>query len=378
MEDTINKFIDKLHFRSYEKVIGRLKEEFPDVRESEFRDIMNHRLKDKYIKTRRVEPYYVKIYSSSPNCWFQDILDNGKGSVPRYWMMYIGTNNHYAVAYELHQRTKTEIRDVIQRFINDYHPSKLTSDEEGGFVSDEVLRLLKENRCNVQIVSDKNHSSLGIIDRLIRTLRDMNTPHEHSKRFSNDKKYRSFTPDRMRKLLDIYNSTYHSRIKCSPIEMLNDPELEKEYIFNQIKLREKREEKLKDFKLNIGSFVRYILPRSDGITKKRYQISPECYKIEEKSGNNYVLIARDGTIKTLPRYRIMLASKNGEKPRNCKWGDTFGNNSGIVRRLIEYYPKTKKYRVAFEVPEGEEYIDTIPESYINRNYPNLVRTMKDR
>lgn len=42
----------------------------------------------------------------------------------------------------------------------------------------------------------------------------------------------------MNKLIEIYNTTYHLRIKCSPEEMLNNPELEKEYIFNQIDKKE--------------------------------------------------------------------------------------------------------------------------------------------
>lgn len=366
----INNYIDKLHFKSSRHVLPKLKKAFPDISNDVFEQVLRDRLKDKRIKSRKIEPYYVKIFSTSMGSWFHDILDNGDGHTPRYWHVFIGTNNHYGVAYELPSRHARDVYKTLEQFINDHKPSKLTSDDESAFTDKNVVKLLKDNNVNMHIVTDKNHSSLGIIDRFIRTLRDMNTPHEHSKRQSNDPKYKSFTPTRMKKLLDIYNTSYHGRIKCTPTDMLNDPKLEKEYIFEQLKLRDKRESR-PDFNIEVGSFVRYILPRADGKTKKRYQISRECYKVEAKRGHTYILIAKDGTVKEFPRYRIMLAQKDGRRPRNCQWADTFGTWNGYVKRIIHYDEKKHRYTVAFSVPGKEDYIDSVPESYIEHNYPHL-------
>ena len=57
---------------------------------------------------------------------------------------------------------------------------------------------------NLSIIPDKNYSALGIIDRFIRTLRDMNTPNEKSKSQSHENKYRVFSYSRMQKLIEIY------------------------------------------------------------------------------------------------------------------------------------------------------------------------------
>ena len=76
----------------------------------------------------------------------------------------------------------------LQLFLDNHNCIKLTSDEESAFLSKTVLEFLKSRKILVNTIPDKNHSALGIIDRLIKTLRDMNTPNEKSKSQSNAKK----------------------------------------------------------------------------------------------------------------------------------------------------------------------------------------------
>lgn len=375
-EKEINDYIDKLHFKTSSHLIDKLKLKFPDIDEKVLYNIINSRLKDHYVKLRKIEPYYIHIFSTRPNSWFHDLLDNGKDNVPRYWHIFIGTNNHYAVAYPLNSKSASDVRTTLKKFINEYHPIKLTSDEESAFVEKNNVKLLTDNNVLIHIITEQNHSALGIIDRFIRTLRDMNTPTQKGERQSHDEKYKSISPQRMNKLLEIYNSTYHSRIGCSPIEMLNDPEKEKEYIFKQLDKREEQEE-IKDLHLNVGSFVRYIIPRSNGKNKKRYQYFHECYKIYEVKGNMYTLIARDGTVMNLPRFKIMLCQKDGTKPSNIKWADTIpGKWNGVVKEIISFNERTRKYKVIFSVPDHEDYIDEIPETYLRGNYPQMLSKME--
>ena len=169
--------------------------------------------------------------------------------------------------------------------------------------------------------------------------------------------------------------TYHSRINCSPKEMLNNPDLEKEYIFDQLDKKDKQE-KIKDFHLQKGAFVRYIIPRANG-RRKRFQISRECYKIEEIKGNMYTLIARDGTVKNLPRFKIMLCSKDGTKPSNIKWADTIpGAWNGVVKEIKSFDEKTRKYTVTFSVPGQPDYEDEVPETYLRGNFPQQLSEME--
>ena len=371
----VNEYIDKLHFRTYNHVVNKVMEKFPEVNKKQLKKIVDSRLKDHFVKLRKIEPYYIKIFSTTPNCWFHDLMDNGKNNDPRFWHIFIGTNNHFAVALPLNDKRATSIRETLTEFINKYHPNKLTSDEEPGFIEKNNLKLLSDNHVIVQVITDQNHSSLGIIDRFIRTLRDMNIPTEKGDKQSIDAKYRWFSIKRMNKLIDIYNSTFHSRINCSPKEMFENEELEKEYIFKQLEKKDKQEN-IKDLHLHEGSFVRYIMPRANG-KKKRFQFSRECYKIESVNGNMYTLIAQDGTVRDFPRFKIILCKKDGSRPSNCKWGQTFpGKWNGVIKEIRSYNPQTRKYKVIFHVPGKEDYEDEIPETYMRGNFPQQTSELE--
>ena len=78
---------------------------------------------------------------------------------------------------------------------------------------------------------------------------------------------------------------------------MNNPELEKEYI-KKCLTNQTRQLGIKDFVLNKGDYVRIInLPNS--FEKKRFNISRESYKIEDRLGNIYTLIAADGSTRNV-------------------------------------------------------------------------------
>ena len=372
MNKTINDFIDKLHFKSESRIFDKVKSAFPNVSDDTIRNIIERREKNIPVKTALIEPYYFKIFSTKPNTFFHDLLDNGKGNEPRYWHIFIGTNNHYGVAQPLKTKSASEIKQSLMQFVNKYHPYKLTSDEESAFVEKNVLKYLSEQNVDVHIITEQNHSALGIIDRFIRTLRDMNTPTEKGIRQSHHPKYQTFTPKRMMKLINIYNNTFHSRIKMTPKEMFDDANKEKEYIFEQLKKRDKQRG-IKDLVIKDGSYVRYILPPSNGMTKKRFWYSWECYKVASRNGNIYSLMARDGTVINVPRFKLILCSKDGSKPSNIKWADTIPNRwNGEVSKILSYNQRTNKYKVLFTIPGEEDYEDEIPASYLRGNYPQRM------
>ena len=376
LDSSINKFIDEIHFRSSTHLMHKLQNKFPNVEKKHLQRIIDSRLKDHFGKTFRVEPYYVKIFSHSPNCWFHDLMDNGKDQEPRYWHIFIGTNTHYAVALPLNDKKASSVKKTLAEFINEYKPYKLTSDEESAFIEKGNVKLLTDHKVRIHIITEQNHSALGIIDRFIRTLRDMNIPVDKSKRQSHDVKYKSITPKRMKKLLEIYNSTYHSRIKCTPFEMFTDGNKEKEYIFEQIDKKE-RQEGIKNFHLEDGWFVRYLLSRNTGMTKKRFQYSWECYKISSHRGNMYTLMAQDGTVMNLPRYRLLLCNEDGTKPKNIKWAETIpGQWNGEISKIISYDKKTNKYTVEFKMNDDKTYVDEIPASYLRGNFPQDLSEME--
>ena len=90
--------------------------------------------------------------------------------------MFIGVNNRYVVVNGLNSKDAEDVRQSLLNFILQYHPVKLTSDREPSFVERQNAQMMSNMKVIHQTVPDSNHSTLGIIDRVIRTLRDMNRP----------------------------------------------------------------------------------------------------------------------------------------------------------------------------------------------------------
>ena len=132
--DEINKFIDGLHFKTFDRVWANVKNRFPEITKKDLRNIIKERKKDLHLRANQTKPYMLKIFSTKPNSWFHDLLDNGKDNVPRYFHVFINQNTRYALVLPLGSKSAEAVRETLTKFINQYHPVKLTSDEEPAFV----------------------------------------------------------------------------------------------------------------------------------------------------------------------------------------------------------------------------------------------------
>ena len=369
--ERVNEIVDELRFRSFDKVYATVKNELPNVRKKEVRKVLMMRKKDKRLRRNQIKPYQIKIFSRSLNTWFMDLLDNGKENEPRYWFIFIGTNNRYGVALPLNSKSAEDVRDALNIFISEFSPAKLTSDQEKAFMEKRNIELMKEKKVLLQTVPERNHSSLSLIDRFIRTLRDMNrvVDGEINKQ-STDEEFKSFSVEKMDELIDIYNNTYHSAIKCTPKEMFDNEELEKEYIFNCMDKHEKQK-RIEDFELKENEFVRYVIDK-DPLKKKRYNVSNESYKIAGKEGKHYILEAADGTTMIKPRYKLVRADVN--KYQQAKTID--GAWNGVLKEIISFDKRTNKYKVKFDDGNNGEYIDNIPVSYLRGRFPTRMTAME--
>ena len=370
--ERVNEIVDELRFRSFDKVYSSIKSEMPNVRKKEVRKVLMMRKKDKRLRRNQIKPYQIKIFSRSLNTWFMDLLDNGKENEPRYWFVFIGTNNRYGVALPLNSKNAEDVRDALNEFITEFSPAKLTSDQEKAFMEKRNIELMKEKKVLLQTVPERNHSSLSLIDRFIRTLRDMNrvVDGEINKQ-STDEEFKSFSIEKMDELIDIYNNTYHSSIKCTPKEMFDNEELEKEYIFNCMDKHEKQK-RIEDFELKENEFVRYVIDK-DPLKKKRYNVSNESYKIAGKEGKHYILEAADGTTMIKPRFKLVRADVN--KYQQAKTID--GAWNGVLKEIISFDKRTNRYKVKFDDGNNGEYIDNIPVSYLRGRFPTRMTKIEN-
>ena len=199
----INKIIDKHRFRTLNKIIAVIRKDsrFDNIPDKEIRAIIQKRIHDMRPNSVYKRIYQVKIFSRFRNSYFMDLYDNLEGNEPRYWQIFINTNTRYAVALPLPDKTKDSIHSNLKQFVEQYRPRKITSDEEPGLCSKINIDYLRENKCGLYIITEKQHSSLGIIDRFIRTLRDMNTPQEKPVREqSTDKQFTYISPDENKRM----------------------------------------------------------------------------------------------------------------------------------------------------------------------------------
>ena len=363
----INKIIDKHRFRTLNKIIAVIRKDsrFDNIPDKEIRAIIQKRIHDMRPNSVYKRIYQVKIFSRFRNSYFMDLYDNLEGNEPRYWQIFINTNTRYAVALPLPDKTKDSIHSNLKQFVEQYRPRKITSDEEPGLCSKINIDYLRENKCGLYIITEKQHSSLGIIDRFIRTLRDMNTPQEKPVREqSTDKQFTYISPAKMNKLLASYNNTVHSATNRTPKEMQDNPRLEDEYI-EECLINSTRQLAIKDFKLKENELVRYILPRAP-FEKKRYTVSRETYRIESCNGNMYTIIAQDGTTMTLPRWRLIRVAPD----ENKRMGNTLGTNRGVIEKVLGR-AGPNKVRVQFKMPDGSKYEDTINITELRMPFPQF-------
>ena len=306
----VDNIIDQSHFKSFKHVKDVIKKVNPNVKDKEISSIIKKRLHDRHLKQHQKRPYMRKIFERVPGCFFHDLLQQPKDSQPKYFHIFIGTNNRYAFAYPVNNKKASTAIETLKQFIADNHNkpiNKLTSDGEKGFDSNDFQNVCAENNIMLKIIPDKAHSTLGIMDRFIRTLRDMNQPANRSQEQQYDKEFIVFTPEKMKMLIDSYNNTYHTTIKCSPKEMYDNPNLEQEYIMKCLKQRA-IQDNIKDFNLEPGTYVRYRMNDEDlNGHKRRSQFSREKYIINKRIGGRYLLQAPDGKIISKSRFELIKA-----------------------------------------------------------------------
>ena len=338
----LERFIHKLHYRTFNKIWPHVHEQFPDVTEQQVKDIIKNFVKDPH--KLKQEKYYVPIFSDHPHAWMMDLLDNAgqtpeynnKAEVeakemskqyPLYWYIFININTRFVVAYPLMHKDTEHILAKLRKFISDYKCSSLTSDKESAFIDKRTSNYLKSQYISQFIVLEHNHTSLSVIDSFIRHLRDRNITNEKSKYESHHSKYRNFSTKRMQQLLDIYNNTVHAATNLKPIDMQNDIKLERQYI--AYCLIKKSKSKTHDIPVN--NYVRIVLAK-DIMKKRRFKVSRECYKVTGREGKNYLISAFDNTTITLPRHRLI--DLGGHKPEKYKLATTIPNAMPLVKSII--------------------------------------------
>lgn len=250
------------------------------------------------INTRKAYAYAlnnVEVYEVNPDSKESQIKPinqkNDYGS-QEYTITYSTTN----------KKTTTNLINVFNKFLNDinHQITSLRFDNESAVKSKQFQTMLRNNGITFVPVVEGSHTSLSLIDRLCRTIRDI----------SYNMGIKIINQDSINKVLNVYNNMYHSSLskmlgkKITPNEVNNSPELEQQIINYCIDYNKQLKVLHPEIELQVGQICKVYQP-FDKFKKRRRLLKKDYYKIVNKTGNIYtVQNVRNNKKIDVPRYFI--------------------------------------------------------------------------
>ena len=298
-------------------------------------EIINEELKN--VKSNNVHNSFPlkenkKFYLHSvhnPDTYFMDIMFTGKFA----YLICINANTRYLYVEVLNGkfnfgeglRYGSRVIRSSENFINTFKKllnkglkvKLLVADDEGCFNSQTTQNFYNKHNIKFQGVprlkkgvypkfmskkyekTEPLHSSLGIVDRVIRTLRDM----------AYNVEIDVIQPAEMKRLVELYNNSPHTTLsyyageQISPLMAQNDSVLEK-FIMRRI-CQENFNVKSQDgYKIPMGEIVK-VYNDFDKFDKRRSVIQPGNYYVSDYKNGLYEITDYDtNETQLLPRARI--------------------------------------------------------------------------
>jgi hypothetical protein len=263
---------------------------------------------------------YLPIFSTMRDAYQFDTVFIKK----RGYLVFININTRKAFIYELENKGTNAVLKAMKTFIEEAKPKYLQSDQDSAYLANNTLEFIHNHKIAYETVSDNDHHILGIINRFVRTIRDMHP-----------------TSEQLHKFVKTYNETPHSALgDKSPDEIT--PEIEDKYI--EQKQAETEEKLSKRHKFNVGDRVRVIIENTNKLDKKRTNVSTQSYEIDSIAGNQYLIRAKDGSIDKVPYFRLIPMKDNDKTPL----ANTIKNNKrGVIVEIVKFI-KPNKYMVKYE------------------------------
>ena len=262
------------------KLYNKLKDK--GITRKEITDFL-HKEESYQIHKKFVKPeIYIPIIAKYPDQIHQiDIM---------YMDVYSNTNSHYKYflvdidvftrrlnVIPLKTKSTACVVAAMQKIIATNKPEIIQSDNGSEFTSKQYTDLMKNNNIEVQYIDIGDHHKIGIADRACRTIRELI---QRYLEINKTTKYINHLQD----IVDSYNNTYHTTIKCSPNEAIKNKDKilsERMKIYNQaIK---------KEIQYHIGDHVRYIIEKDTIEKGKRSKWSKTIHVIISKTKHSYTL-----------------------------------------------------------------------------------------
>ena len=335
MEQLIISKLKKYKWRSLNKALYYFKRKYPEINEKLVRQLFENSREISFVKKLN-KSLMTRTFSASRRAYQMDIYF-GKSKYDLY-LLAVNVNTKYAWIHKLKSKATADVLPVLKLLVRDLNPASLESDDEGAFTDYRTVNFLKDNEVQQKVVLQGLHSDLGILNRCCRTLNELKI---------NDRLT-------IYKAVKRYNKSYNSSIGMSPNDMQSNPDEEIAYIIDRLYERDEKDKLMLTSKLKKGDKVRYIRDDAKLFEKgrHRYELSKYYYIIEDVlSPYKYTIIAKDGTVKTIPRFRLYKLKDNSK----LTYAPTMEDKSShfIFKRILDV-EHTKDYVQA--KPRGIVYV----------------------
>ena len=353
----MDSFIDNLGFKSLDKVYKAVKERFPDVKRSDVKEYLESLgVESKSeINPKAMRSKMGKSYSGIIGGYQIDIFIYQR----KYYLLAININTKYGyISKSIKNKSVHAVLPEIKIFVDKFKPVSICCDNEPAFVSKDTVDYLISKDIELRVITEQIHSALGIINRFCRTIRDMLF---QSKNLT------------LAEAIKIYNNSYHRTIGMKPIDMQKDSELEEMYISKCIFENKAKIKKLHE-NIKPGTKVRFINEYENKLQKIRYKLSPYYYIVDSIDNFKAAIMANDGSIKSVPLYRIVKLKPSETR---IKFAETIdGTSRGIIDEIIDYNVKNKSAKVKFKLPDDKFQIQTIPVRYLREQIPTRISDLE--
>lgn len=327
---------------------------------------------DKYHLSKSIKKFDKSLmgnkFSAIKDAWQMDIYFIGKLA----FLLLVHINTKYAWIKRMDGKSAEDVIEALQHFIPEYHPKVIECDEDSAFLDYRTLKYLQSENIILKTTPKKYKDYLSVIDKVCKTI----NAHVYGEEIINDddKRVEESNSDEFKmpetddsaeyakefvvpedydeneaidtdveSIVDRYNKTYNYALKMTPEQMWKDENSQLKWIYKQFKIRDAKDKMNLKRKLKVGDKVRYILDRDREEKKfskknKKHEFSKYYYKINRIiTPYLYEIIARDGTVKPVPRYRLYKLNYVG----NIKWSKSIskeakGEPQFFIDKILDY------------------------------------------
>ena len=361
---------EKLGIGNKTTFIKKVRERHPEIKVKDINEYLKNQ-EVSQINTTVNKTYQYKI-TAPPHTFQIDIFWWKRGETLIPILLLVDILSRKAWAYVLTKSKKEKRAEVSVKTLEDFKNevgkiNGLTGDNE--FSSAAIRKFCEDNniRLDTSVAKEEhisNGNKLGIIDRLVRTLRELIEKYYDVTGYRTDN-----IKDVIKSIIDTYNNNSHRTLKNkTPNEVFKDND---DQMTRHLNDSVHNQQVYKTVPFNSGDQVR-ILEKKEKFDKGKQKFSKSLYTIDKKEG--YKLIIKDEKRKLKPSE--LLKVNTVSNPISQAYIDRTiqsKNNAKVTNKLIRNEDMTKEEAIKAKKKLKE---NSLPPALSTRSSDRVLRSRK--